>query len=922
MRDPLLTLILLLSLVLSSSSVCLSSGNPGIQSQIGGDGNRRILHQPLFPVETTPPPVDEPPPANPVIPGPDEPFFPEVPTGQSPVQTQTTPPVPPANVSSSVVPATAAQPISPTKKVAIAISVGIVTLGMLSAFAFFLYRHRVRHRPESQKLVGGDGENNSQRFAQEPTGPNSDLLYLGTIEPSDRRSGVAGAGEEVNGVVDSPYHKLSPIRMSELHRPSPELHPLPPLSRAPPHKTSPPPPAMSSDEETFYYTPQGSAVENGHGTAESPWVSAPRQVWPKISSHASTATKSPSFGTSSTSSTSTPHSRRSSPKSRLSISSSPEVKRLIASSISMQPPPPPPPPPPLPPPPPPPPPQQLRARNNQPETPSPPKGIRKVPSPLSLTPNLKLSAPINDPSPQASKTPVPRPPPPAISTKVLPSETNVQVTPVRPSPKPQPQMSSPKVTTTSTEKPASIAEVTQNGDSSTERLNGGGDTDGSNKPKLKPLHWDKVRATSDRAMVWDQMKSSSFHLNEDMIESLFGCNATNTIHKEATRKSVLPPMERENRVLDPKKSQNIAILLRALNVTRDEVSEALLDGNPEALGAELLESLVKMAPTKEEELKLRDYSGDISKLGSAERFLKAVLDIPFAFKRVDAMLYRANFETEVKYLRKTFETLEAACEELKNSRLFLKLLEAVLRTGNRMNVGTNRGDARAFKLETLLKLVDVKGTDGKTTLLHFVVQEIIRSEGAGSDPPLENLPNKMHPKVEEDFKKQGLQVVAGLGRELENVKKAAGMDSDVLSSYVSKLEMGLDKVKLVIQYEKSNAQGKFFEAMRLFLNEAEEEILRVKADERKALCLVKEVTEYFHGDAAKEEAHPFRIFVIVRDFLSVLHQVCKEVGKIHERTIVGSSRSFRMSANVSLPVLNRFNTRQQHGSSDDESSSP
>jgi len=65
-----------------------------------------------------------------------------------------------------------------------------------------------------------------------------------------------------------------------------------------------------------------------------------------------------------------------------------------------------------------------------------------------------------------------------------------------------------------------------------------------------------------------------------------------------------------------------------------------------------------MAPTKEEELKLRDYNGDASKLGSAERFLKAVLDIPFAFKRVDAMLYRANFETEINYLMKSFETLE------------------------------------------------------------------------------------------------------------------------------------------------------------------------------------------------------------------------------------------------------------------------
>jgi len=81
-------------------------------------------------------------------------------------------------------------------------------------------------------------------------------------------------------------------------------------------------------------------------------------------------------------------------------------------------------------------------------------------------------------------------------------------------------------------------------------------------------------------------------------------------------------------------------------------------GNPEGLGTELLETLVKMALTKEEEIKLKNYDGDLSRLGSAERFLKAVLDIPLAFKRIEAMLYRANFETEVNYLRKSFQTLE------------------------------------------------------------------------------------------------------------------------------------------------------------------------------------------------------------------------------------------------------------------------
>lgn len=63
-----------------------------------------------------------------------------------------------------------------------------------------------------------------------------------------------------------------------------------------------------------------------------------------------------------------------------------------------------------------------------------------------------------------------------------------------------------------------------------------------------------------------------------MIEALFVNSSTAPPPKEHSRKAVFPPLKQEERVLDPKKSQNIAILLRALNVTREEVSEALLDG--------------------------------------------------------------------------------------------------------------------------------------------------------------------------------------------------------------------------------------------------------------------------------------------------------------------------------------------------------
>ncbi|GJS48274.1 hypothetical protein Tco_0598395 [Tanacetum coccineum] len=56
----------------------------------------------------------------------------------------------------------------------------------------------------------------------------------------------------------------------------------------------------------------------------------------------------------------------------------------------------------------------------------------------------------------------------------------------------------------------------------------------------------------------------SVTLNDDIMESLFGCDLGGSGEKEEGRKPATIPMVQDNTVLNPKKSQSAAILLRAL----------------------------------------------------------------------------------------------------------------------------------------------------------------------------------------------------------------------------------------------------------------------------------------------------------------------------------------------------------------------
>ncbi|KZV38761.1 hypothetical protein F511_32717 [Dorcoceras hygrometricum] len=859
--------------------------------------SRRILHQPLFPQDSSPPSS---PPASPNYPFStypnDSPFFPS---------SLSSPPPPsaasfPANISSLTVPDSSKQK-TPTKLIATAVAAvaAAVAIVFLAVFLRFRkrdgaprssFKHSKSQKPDTSTASCNHTPNH--RYIpklQRPSQTSSEFLYLGTMVNSQTvGGGVSCNGSNtntVNHVTDSNPRKMD----------SPELRPLPPLPSQNGFLNSYNVDIASSkdDEDEEFYSPKGwlSGRDSlsGDGSASGRALAAIELENLNGSDSISSSTCTTSVSGSPLRSVMLSVSPANSFSSTHWMPKSPELieipTNVLLHQLSQ--------------------PQDRDSAFSESPSPSHPRSS----SSETYSGRSKESMPrISNDSEQDAKPPVqyltvippppPIPPPHRTQTPSAKNPVERNLTLISP-------VEIPSNVSETAKKNEDKESPDKENDHSNEAVSPNEET--PPKPRLKPLHWDKVRAISDREMVWDHLKSSSFKLNEEMIETLFVVNTPKPNQSELILS--FPGQDNGYRVLDPKKSQNIAILLRALNVTVEEVCDGLLEGNADSLSTELLENLMKMAPTKEEERKLKEYQDDSSiKFGAAEKFLKTVLDTPYAFRRVDSLLYVSKFDSEIEYLTRSFETLEAACEELRRSKMFLKLLEAVLTTGNRMNVGTDRGDAHAFKLDTLLKLVDVKGTDGKTTLLHFVVEEIIRSEGASLSgvSPQEN-------SIVDDTKdrKLGLQVVSRLSSELSNVKKAAAMDAEVLGSEVSMLSRGIWNILEVVKLTEATSH-EFSDAMNSFIKKAEEEIIKIQSRESVALSLVKEITEYFHGNSAMEEAHPFRIFMVVRDFLTILDRVCKDVGAINERTLITSGHKFPVPVNPMLHHVSGVFPNRQH----------
>ena len=94
-------------------------------------------------------------------------------------------------------------------------------------------------------------------------------------------------------------------------------------------------------------------------------------------------------------------------------------------------------------------------------------------------------------------------------------------------------------------------------------------------------------------------------------------------------------------------------------------------------------------------------------LSETEKYMYTMMEVPEPHAKFDAMLFRTVFKNRFEDVNAGIQTLNSACDELRSSEKFRKLMAVILTVVNQINTGGEGSMAIGFTLDALLKLNEV-----------------------------------------------------------------------------------------------------------------------------------------------------------------------------------------------------------------------
>ncbi|CAL5090352.1 unnamed protein product [Urochloa decumbens] len=249
------------------------------------------------------------------------------------------------------------------------------------------------------------------------------------------------------------------------------------------------------------------------------------------------------------------------------------------------------------------------------------------------------------------------------------------------------------------------------------------------RSSLKPLHWVKVTRAM-QGSLWAELQKqvdansrAEFDVNE--LESLFTIapKAKGGSKSEGRGKSLGSKPDKVQ-LIDLRRANNTEIMLTKIKMPLSDMMSAALALDDSVLDADQIENLIKFCPTKEEMELLKNYTGDKEVLGKCEHFFLELMKVPRVESKLRIFAFKIQFQSQIRDVRKNLQTVSSACEELRGSEKLKVIMKNILLIGNTLNQGTPRGQAVGFRLDSLLKLIETRATNGRMTLMHFLCKSL------------------------------------------------------------------------------------------------------------------------------------------------------------------------------------------------------
>ncbi|NXA39766.1 DIAP1 protein, partial [Eudromia elegans] len=384
--------------------------------------------------------------------------------------------------------------------------------------------------------------------------------------------------------------------------------------------------------------------------------------------------------------------------------------------------------------------------------------------------------------------------------------------------------------------------------------------------QLRRANWSKIVAEDlSQDCFWTKAKEDRFE-SEDLFAKLMltfsaqtkcECPARSKKEQEGgeEKKTTQKKKVKELKVLDSKTAQNLSIFLGSFRMPYEEIKTVILEVNEAVLTESMIQNLIKQMPEPEQLKMLAELKDEYNDLAEPEQFGVVISSVSRLRPRLNAILFKLQFNEQIENIKPEIVSVTAACEEVRKSESFSGLLEFILLVGNFMNAGSRNAGAFGFNISFLCKLRDTKSSDQKLTLLHFVAEQCEQSY-----PNLLTFPDEL------------IHVEKASRVSAENLQK----NLDMMKKQISDVERDIENFPAT-----TDEKDKFVEKMTItFIKDAKEQYDKLRMMHSNMENLFKELGQYFLFDPKKTSIEDF--FMDLSNFKNAFLQAVKDNQKRRE----------------------------------------